>query len=331
MSVTSKPKIFIGSSREASSIAKALQHELRDVAYSEVWSQGLFRLGAVGLDDLVRAANGFDFGVFVFAQDDVLRMRDMQHTAVRDNVLFELGMFIGKLGPRRSFFVVPEPAGDLHLPSDLQGITPAKYDAQNSNPQVAVAPACFEISRAIKVLGPLNGHRTLLYDSKEHGHPRMFRGLESFVHKGHERVGEKAKGSLVVGPEGLLTVRRTNNAGRFEIYFRPQGPKGSSFSRTVDPPPLRPLHVTCSAKAEGASHLLRFVAKDEENDKWLFQETRTIEPGDWRELDFYLWVDSTKDFLLRIDDEEVSEAPASLLIRDLRIVDETELQGSRVL
>jgi predicted nucleotide-binding protein len=56
------------------------------------WSRGLFRLGSVGLDDLVRAANGFDFAVFVFAPDDLLTMRDKQHSVVRDNVLFELGV-----------------------------------------------------------------------------------------------------------------------------------------------------------------------------------------------------------------------------------------------
>src|ERR1044071_4183111 len=103
-----KCKVFIGSSREASQIARALQHELRDIADCELWSQGLFRVGSVGIDDLVRATSGFDFGVFVFSPDDVLKMRDKTYPTVRDNVLFELGLFIGRLGSQRSFFVIPE-------------------------------------------------------------------------------------------------------------------------------------------------------------------------------------------------------------------------------
>ena len=61
------------------------------------------------------------------------------------------------------------------------------------------------------------------------------------------------------------------------------------------------------------------MAKDEEGDTWLAKESKTIEPGDWNTLELYLWVDPTKDFLLRIDDEEVSKAPTSLSIRDLII------------
>jgi hypothetical protein len=135
-------------------------------------------------------------------------------------------------------------------------------------------------------------------------------------------LGIKAHGALTVESEGLLKVIRSNNAGRFEIHFRPQGPKKPSFTRTAEPPPLRPLRVTCSIKADGASHTVRFVAKDEENEKWLASETRRVSAGDWNPLEFYLWIDPTRDFLLRIDDEEVSEAPTTLFIRDLRISEE---------
>jgi hypothetical protein len=323
MSPAAKSKVFIGSSREALPIARALQHELRDVAQSELWSQGMFRLGAVALDDLARAVNGFDFGVFVFAPDDVVKMRDATHAAVRDNVLFELGMFIGKLGSQRSFFVLPEAGDQLHVPSDLTGITAAKYDSKNANLQVGVSAAVFEISRAISTLGPLQGGRNVLFASDKHGHPRVFQGKEAHVYKGKDKVGDKAKGSLAVGPDGLLTIGRSNNAGRFEIHIRPHGPGKPSFTKNADPPAPRCLRVSCSVKAEGATHKLRFVAKDEDQDKWIASETRVIEVGDWNRMEFYLWVDATRDFLLRIDDEEVSEAPATLLIRDLTVSEES--------
>ncbi len=315
----SKPKVFIGSSREARLISQGLQYELRDVADVELWSQGLFRVGAVLIDELVKAVNGFDFGVFVFAPDDMLKMRGKEHSAVRDNVVFELGVFVGKLGPQRSFFVVPEADDQLHLPSDLIGIIPAKYDSENANPQLAVAAATFQISNAIRVLGPLRSRRGVLYDSRRDPNSKLLQGKESYIYKEDKRVGDKAQGSLSFGSDGLLTIDRKNIAGRFEIHLRPQGPKRPSFAKAMDPPPPRSIRVNCELKAEGATHKVRFLAKDEENEEWLAKETKRIEPGDWNVLEFFLWVDPTRDFLFRIDDEEVTKAPTTLMIRKLTI------------
>ena len=320
---SSKCKIFIGSSREASQIARALQHELRDIAESELWSQGLFRVGSAGLDDLVRATNGFDFGVFVFSPDDALKMRDKTYPAVRDNVLFELGLFVGKLGPERSFFVIPE-GEEIHLTSDLAGIMPAKFDPRNTNLQVAVAPAQFEISRAIEMLGPIQGSRATLYDSRRDGHPKRIKGLEAYVYKGKERIGPKAEGTLEIGSGGELQIRRTNTSGRFEIQMRPNGPGKPSFEKVAVPPAPRALLVSCEAKVEGGTHTLRFVAKDEEEEKWLASETRKVTPGDWTKFEFYLWVDATRDFLFRIDNEGASAAPSTVFIRNLSIVEERQ-------
>jgi hypothetical protein len=66
------------------------------------------------------------------------------------------------------------------------------------------------------------------------------------------------------------------------------------------------------------------VAKDEENGKWLASETRRVDAGDWNHSSSTSgW--TTRDFLLRIDDEEVSEAPMTLAIRGLRIFEEDRL------
>jgi predicted nucleotide-binding protein len=67
---------------------------------------------------LVGALNGSDFGVFVFPPDDVVRMRKKEHQAIRDNVIFELGLFIGRLGRERNFIVMPRGTDKLHIPSE---------------------------------------------------------------------------------------------------------------------------------------------------------------------------------------------------------------------
>jgi hypothetical protein len=280
-------------------------------------------VGTVVLDDLVKTVNGFDFGVFVFAPNDVLIMREREYSAVRDNVLFELGIFIGKLGPERSIFVIPEGDSDLRLPSDLAGIIPAKYSSEKGiTAQIAVSTAIFQITEVITSLGPKHGRTKTLFTSRERSASRILIGKQSYIYKEHKRVGSKAEGLLNVGVDGLITISRSNSDGRFEIHLRPQGPRHPSFARIAEPL-KRPLRISCRAKAEGSACKLRFVAKDEAKDKWLADESMPIEPGDWIPLQFYLWVDPTKDFLFRIDQEEVKAVPAKLLLQEFTITDES--------
>lgn len=145
-----KPKIFVGSSTESLNIAYAIQELLPDMEVT-VWSQGIFQLSSNTLDDLVRTLNKADFGVFVFSPDDLLVIREQEFSSARDNVVFELGLFIGRLGKHRSFFVIPKDKTDFHLPSDLLGINPATFDPnrQDKNLLAALGPACNQIRTAV--------------------------------------------------------------------------------------------------------------------------------------------------------------------------------------
>lgn len=149
-----KPKLFIGSSREGLPIADALHSGLTRDAECTVWNQGIFNLSQNTLTDLIKVLRQSDFGIFVFSPDDISIMRGNTNPTVRDNVLFELGLFIGRLGPERSFFLVPDDVRDLRLPSDLTGITPGEYEASRSdkNWYAAVGPACGRIRRQMESL-----------------------------------------------------------------------------------------------------------------------------------------------------------------------------------
>src|SRR6185369_15374111 len=97
-----KPKTFIGSSVEGLSVAYAVQQNLQYQSEVTVWDQGIFHLSTSALDSLTEVLDRSDFGVFVFTPDDILNIRGEENRAVRDNVLFELGLFIGRLGKLRS-------------------------------------------------------------------------------------------------------------------------------------------------------------------------------------------------------------------------------------
>lgn len=147
-----RQRIFVGSSREALEIGRALQAELDDEFDVTVWNQGVFSLSRGALDPLLEVLGSSDAGVFVLRPDDLTKRRGVEEATVRDNVIFELGMFIGRLSPSRTFMLTPAGA-TLHPPSDLLGVTTANYDSRRADAQetrAAVGPACTQIRTQLR-------------------------------------------------------------------------------------------------------------------------------------------------------------------------------------
>lgn len=149
-----RPRIFIGSSREAIDVCRAVQLELADDFDVTVWNQDVFRLSYGVLDSLLDTLDSSDAGIFVLRPDDLTTSRGKLDPTVRDNVLFELGMFIGRLGRDRTFMLTPS-ASFGRLPSDLLGITAAGYDTSRisgGQKRAAVGPACTKIREHLSLL-----------------------------------------------------------------------------------------------------------------------------------------------------------------------------------
>jgi hypothetical protein len=131
MARRTRPSIFVGSSTEGLGIAKALGTNLDTLSEVSIWSQGVFGLGQGNLESLVDALDRFDFAALVLTADDLVTSRDASATAPRDNVLFELGLFMGGLGRDRTFIVYDRTA-NLKLPSDLAGVSAATFEPHAS-------------------------------------------------------------------------------------------------------------------------------------------------------------------------------------------------------
>jgi hypothetical protein len=142
-----RPTIFIGSSSEGCSVARAIKEQFDAEADVDVWNEDVFQLNSSFLESLLRAVNLYDFAVLVFTPDDTTTSRgDIQQTP-RDNVLFEHGLFLGRLGPKRAFIICEE---QVKVPSDFAGITIAKYRRrEDGNLKSAVGTACNQIRSAI--------------------------------------------------------------------------------------------------------------------------------------------------------------------------------------
>jgi hypothetical protein len=148
-----KPRAFVGSSSEQVDTAYAIQRNLERSCDVTAWDQGVFQLTSNTLDDLIALLERTNFGIFVFGSNDLTTIRNAQYQSTRDNVVFEFGLFIGKLGKSRTFFVMPRERGAFRLPSDLVGTTPAEFDETREDRQTALGPACSAIRQRIDQLG----------------------------------------------------------------------------------------------------------------------------------------------------------------------------------
>ena len=148
-----KPRIFIASAVESLNVADAVNLNLDHDAEVTVWTHG-FEISSENGASLLDRARASDFAVFIFTPDDVSIIRQQEKAVVRDNVLFELGLFVGSIGKDRCFIVKPRGA-DLHIPTDLLGLTPADYEANRSdnNLTAAVNAPCTLIRKQVASLG----------------------------------------------------------------------------------------------------------------------------------------------------------------------------------
>ncbi len=148
-----KPRIFIASSAERLDVADAFNVNLDHQAEVTVWKHG-FSLSQNTIDSLVKIADSVDFAIFIFTPDDVANIRNQEKNITRDNVVFELGLFTGTLGKERCFIVKPRNI-ELHLPTDLLGLTPADYNGERSdgNLEAAVNHPCVLIKKEVARLG----------------------------------------------------------------------------------------------------------------------------------------------------------------------------------
>ena len=167
-----RPAIFIGSSSESLDVAFSLQASLEYETDPTVWTQEVFRPTSQTLADLVGETARTDFAAFIFAPDDVISVRGEQANIVRDNVLFELGLFIGALGVDRCFLIVPRNSKPLKLPTDLLGVVPLSYAADRSDGRLSAAlgPASHEILKVARRLGA----RSSVQRSDEKAAPNIF-------------------------------------------------------------------------------------------------------------------------------------------------------------
>lgn len=144
------PRVFIASSREALQVAEAVNIRLEGAGRIKQWDNA-FNLSTLTLPALCAHTKDADFAVFVFHKDDQTIIRSDVYSSVRDNVLFELGLFIGSLGIEKCFVLLPKSVEcDFRIPTDLAGLTVASYDDSIEDMVDAVTTSCAKIKQSIR-------------------------------------------------------------------------------------------------------------------------------------------------------------------------------------
>jgi len=234
-SILTKPKVFIGSSTKGLWAANKLRRCLSRTAVCTVWTQGVFGLGVGTLEALVKATRKYDFAILVLTPDDLATKKGVRMNIPRDNVIFELGLFMGALSKERTFIVLRK---GIALPSDLDGITRTFFSGKD------LKKACEDIKRAMR--GAPEQTRNLTgqwYSSYQRHDPPIGQWIEDMtrvrtkspgklsfenhnnpVESTYKALGEFTGNNEIVGV-WQETVGEATASGTFHLYMAPFGRK----------------------------------------------------------------------------------------------------------
>lgn len=181
-----KPRIFIASSDESLQVAYAIQTNLDNIAEVTVWDQGIFSPSKYTLEALLDTLRQTDFGIFVFSPEDQTTLKNKEYQTVRDNVIFELGLFIAGLGIDQTAIIKQKDIELFHMPSDLLGLSVACYsNRDDGNLKAALRPACEQIKQMLSK--PLNRDCGYLVRYVSHEEPPLI-GVDRNTTVNYERA-----------------------------------------------------------------------------------------------------------------------------------------------
>jgi len=117
-----------------------------------------------------------------------------------------------------------------------------------------------------------------------------------------------------------LNIKRTDVLGRYEIWLQRYIYDGIELAHIPINDLIagkRKLRISCQAKSIGGEHHLDFVIKDEKTGYVPAHSKQKIVGNNWTPVDLYFQVTPTENYILRIYDQEISNIPTSVQIRNL--------------
>lgn len=151
-----RPVVFVASSAELLPVAREIQDGLQhdDDILVRVWTDKIFGPSTYPMEALEKQLRASDFAIVIVGADDKVDSRGKETDAPRDNVIIELGLFMGALGRQRTFIVRPRGV-EIKLPSDILGLAVLEY-APGAKEDLAsrIGPVCNALRENVKQIGP---------------------------------------------------------------------------------------------------------------------------------------------------------------------------------
>ena len=119
-----KLKIFVGSSLEAKNEDKFVRRVLEENDIEAITWRDIFHTGEYNLDSLLNITQKIHGATIISTPDDKIWYRGSESLAPRDNILFEMGLFIKALGRKHVglIFCKDEVGHSPKIPTDIHGL-----------------------------------------------------------------------------------------------------------------------------------------------------------------------------------------------------------------
>ncbi len=209
--------IFLGSSSESKSIAREIERYMHSLDYKvDAWYHcGSWVPGGSTLESLESRLEQSNFAILVLSDDDLVQSRGSQpKSAPRDNVIFELGFFMGRLGRNRAFFLHPK-SGDFKIPSDLFGIAAFPFEIDGiENLERIISPICTSIDQAIRKITKNDRHEEMT--------PKRDIKYNISFPKDNERTSRKKaliSCSEIVVLKFFIRIENDNSITNLRVYY----------------------------------------------------------------------------------------------------------------
>lgn len=121
-------RIFVASSSEQLAAVREVVDNINKAKafHAQPWQEEVFEFSKAYIESLENELDRADFAVVILTGDDASNVRGNNVNLPRDNVIFELGLFAGRLGRERCFFFV-DGDSDTKIASDLSGVKPVNF------------------------------------------------------------------------------------------------------------------------------------------------------------------------------------------------------------
>lgn len=307
-----KLKIFVASSLEAKEEDKFVRTVLEENNIEAVTWKDIFHTGEFNLDSLLNITQKIHGAIIISTCDDKIWYRGTESMAPRDNILFEMGLFIKALGTKHValVFCKNENGDSPKIPTDIQGLNVIFFErgkkAANEThlekwlhkfKQVS-HPMYFHLNDAVSIL-------------RENFHKIPESWIDEIKNYILQPFEEMSKGALL-GEFSLNTNQYYDSIlSRLELANSDTKIRAVSLVSPdvwlYDPHQKRFFEFNVKAKKNGAVIMRLFIATDEQiAEHWkIIQEQikngfeiKTIHPrvfSDYTNLDDSIMFETTKD------------------------------------